>query len=93
MPWEPLAEWGPLDSDFDELSPPSNSKEGDVSHKISTVFKIFRYNYCHYHAFSHVCSPPPKVEKSAEVFHKQNMMILSVPEFFYTAGIESATLY
>ncbi len=24
MPWEPLAEWGPLDSDFDELSPPSN---------------------------------------------------------------------
>ena len=23
MPWEPLAEWGPLDSDFDELSPPS----------------------------------------------------------------------
>ena len=22
MPWEPLAEWGPLDSDFDELSPP-----------------------------------------------------------------------
>ena len=24
MPWDPLAEWGPLDSDFDELSPPSN---------------------------------------------------------------------
>ena len=23
MPWEPLAEWGPLDSHFDELSPPS----------------------------------------------------------------------
>ena len=23
MHWEPLAEWGPLDSDFDELSPPS----------------------------------------------------------------------
>ena len=25
MPWEPLAEWGPLDSDFDELSPPSTA--------------------------------------------------------------------
>ena len=23
MPSEPLAEWGPLDSDFDELSPPT----------------------------------------------------------------------
>ena len=23
MPWEPLAKWGPLDSDFDELPPPS----------------------------------------------------------------------
>ena len=22
MPWEPLAKWGPLDSDFGDLSPP-----------------------------------------------------------------------
>ena len=22
MPWQPLAEWGPIDSDLDELSPP-----------------------------------------------------------------------
>ena len=25
MPWEPLAGWGPLDSDFDELSPPPST--------------------------------------------------------------------
>jgi hypothetical protein len=33
-----------------------------------------------------------RVEKSAEVFRKQNMMSLSVPEFFRTAGNKSATL-
>ena len=32
MPWEPLAEWGPLASDFDELSPPSTSPLQNIEH-------------------------------------------------------------
>ena len=43
MPWEPLADWGPLDSDFDELSPPS-TKEG-VALEINIHIILWMSNY------------------------------------------------
>ena len=48
MPWEPLAEWGPLDSDIDELSPPPlamspeswNKQEKEIFHGRYTTFSL-----------------------------------------------------
>ena len=43
MPWEPLAGWGPLDSDFDELSPPSNNR--DILITINTSILVYQHTF------------------------------------------------
>ena len=51
MFWEPLAEWGRLDSDFDELSPPSTPIEDLpypplVANTLSGVTSLYTYCVC-----------------------------------------------
>ena len=44
MCWEPLAEWGPLDSDFGDLSPPPPPFGADRRLEQSK-FRLFTFEY------------------------------------------------